>query len=80
MTPIIEVKSSKSDSRANIVAIYLRMVEDIGLPFTQVPKVLQYRFLIHLMNSFGGFISFEWLDYEVQCQNVSTNNCNLQKE
>ena len=54
---------------------------DNGLFITQVPKVLQERFLISWFNNFGDFKSIlnGWIRYYVQCSNISTINCYLER-
>ena len=49
-----------------------------GLLITLVPKFLLQRFLIRYLNNFEILSAFEWLDYLVECPNVSTINCNQQ--
>ena len=48
---------------------------DIGLFIILVPKVFKESFLIR----WGLLMNFDWLVYSVDCLNISTTNCNLQK-
>ena len=43
------------------------------------PKFCNESFLIRCLHNFGDFIQFWWLVHLVECSNVSTTNCNLQK-
>ena len=49
--------------------------EDIGLFIKLVPKFLLIRKLI----LWGHLINFDWLVHKIECLNVSTTKCILQK-
>ena len=49
---------------------------------TLIPKVLNNFFLFVGLTTLGTFYEFllwNWLIHKIECSNVSTNNCNLQK-
>ena len=62
-----------------LCVIKCREWEDIGLFITPVPKILYYRLLFVGLATLGIYNEFRLVVHKVECPNISTTNCKLQR-